>query len=139
MARNMSRQPEKASALAFLDRATQVRRGTVRNLQAGLQPSEQRRQEGRDGTTLDQTFEQRRRKSGAARAAERMNQAAARRPRALDRLAAIRPAVRDAVAQGMERLRPALERAVQATRTLRTVQPAWQDEGARQRARGPRM
>lgn len=133
MARNLSRQPEKASALAFLDRAQQVRRGTVRSLQAGLQPAEQRRHEGREGTTLHQTFEQRRRKGGIARAAERMDQAAARRPRALDRLAAIRPAVRDAVVQGLERLRPTLERVVQAAQRLRGVRRA-----AGVRPRGPR-
>ncbi len=139
MARNLSRQPEKASALLFLDRAQKIRRGTVRNMQAGLQPAEQRRQEGREGTTLHQTLDHRRGKNGAERATERLDQAAIRRPRALDRLAAIRPAVRDAVAQGIKRLRPALERAAHAVQGLRRVQPVRQNEGVRQRPRGPRM
>jgi hypothetical protein len=139
MARNLSRQPEKASALAFLDRAKEVRRGTVRSLQAGLQPAEQRRHEGREGTTLHQTFEQRRRMEGAARAAERMDRAAARRPRALDKLAAIRPAVRAAVAQGMEKVRPALERAVQVAQKIQRTHQAGHDERqAPRQARRPR-
>ncbi len=139
VARNLSRQPEKVSSLAFLDRAQHIRRGTVRNMQAGLQPAEQRRHEGREGTTLHQTFDQRRRRDSAEGTTERLGQAAARRPRALDRLAAIRPAVRDAVAQGIKRLRPALDRAVHAVQGLRSVQPVRQNEGARQRPRGPRM
>ncbi len=128
MARNLSRQPEKASALAFLGRAKDVRRGTVRNLQAGLQPVEQRRHEGREGTTLHRAFEQRRRMNGAARVAEQIDRAAARRPHALDKLAAIRPAVRAAVAQGMEKVRPALERAVHVARRFRDGHQAGQDQ-----------
>ncbi len=139
MARNLSRQPEKASALAFLDRAQKIRRGTVRNMQAGLQPAERRRQEGREGTTLHQTLDHRRRRGGAERGAERLDQAVTRRSQGLERLAAIRPAVRDAVAQGIKRLRPALEHAVQAAQRLRNAQSPWQGEGARQRPRGPRM
>ena len=139
MARNLSRQPEKTSVLAFLDRAQQVRRGTVRNLQAGLQPAEQRRHEGMEGTTLHRTFEQERSRSSAARATERIDQLAARRLRALDRLAAIRPAVRDAVVHEMRRLRPALERALQVVQKSRDVHPARRDEGVQQRLRRLRM
>lgn len=83
--------------MAFLNRAKQVRRGTVRNFQAELQSAEQRQQEGREGTTLRRAFEQRRRIGGAARATKRIDQASLRRPRALDRLAAISPALREAV------------------------------------------
>ena len=52
MARNLSRQPEKASALAFLARAREVHRGAARGFQNGLQPSEARKAEGQEPSTL---------------------------------------------------------------------------------------
>ncbi len=128
-----------ASQSAVITRLTTEVSGMRTDMQAGLQPAEQRRHEGRKGATLHQTFDHRRRRGGAERGAERLDQAVTRRPRGLERLAAIKPAVRDAVAQGLRRLRPALEHAVQAAQRLRSVSPPRQDEGARQRPRGPRM
>jgi hypothetical protein len=60
IAANLSRQPVKASALDFLQNASGVRRGSVGQLQRGLQLAEHRQAEGRARTTLRQTYERRR-------------------------------------------------------------------------------
>jgi hypothetical protein len=46
VSRNLARQPERATALAFLERAENVRRGTVRNFQATVQPFQQATRNG---------------------------------------------------------------------------------------------
>jgi hypothetical protein len=60
IAANLSRQPVKASSLDFLQNATSIRRGSVGQLQRGLQPTERRQAEGRSRTTLRQTYDRRR-------------------------------------------------------------------------------
>jgi hypothetical protein len=60
IAANLSRQPVKASSLDFLQNATGVRRGSVGQLQRGLQPAERRQAEGMARTTLRQTYDRRR-------------------------------------------------------------------------------
>jgi hypothetical protein len=52
MARNLSRQPTKSSALEFLDRAKDVRRSTVARFQAGLQRGEERVRQGKAWASL---------------------------------------------------------------------------------------
>jgi len=127
VARNLSRQPEKSSALAFIEQAATVRRGTVRGFQAALQPMEQRRHEGRAATTAH---------ARTRDVAAREQAALASRP---GRLAAIRPAVRDAVVRGMEKVRPAMERAVEAVQRLRDAhRPAQHEEHVPRQGRGPR-
>jgi hypothetical protein len=60
MARNLSRAPEKASALDFLEVARDLRHGAVQGLQAGLRPGEQRQAEGMEAFTLRGTLQRRR-------------------------------------------------------------------------------
>jgi hypothetical protein len=68
-ARNLSRQPEKASALAFLERAKALHRSAAGSMQRGFQPAEQRKHEGREPTTLHRTLDRKRRTASAGRAA----------------------------------------------------------------------
>jgi hypothetical protein len=60
IAANLSRQPLKASALVFLLKARGIRRGSVGQMQRGLQPAERREMEGRARTTLRQVYDRRR-------------------------------------------------------------------------------
>lgn len=53
--RNLSRQPEKDHALAFLERAADLRRGVVRSGQMARWPAEQRAAEGLEPTRLHRT------------------------------------------------------------------------------------
>jgi len=52
LTRNFARQPEKESALNLIDRAAELRRGTVRTVQASLQPLEARAAEGLVASSL---------------------------------------------------------------------------------------
>ncbi len=70
VARNLSRTPEKSSSLAFLERASNIKRGSVGSLQKGLQPAEQRRQDGKIPTTLSDTNDRKKRNRIVARATE---------------------------------------------------------------------
>ncbi len=70
IARNFARQPVKESALELLDRAENVRNGTVKRLQQGKQGLEQREVDGHERSTLAAGFAQRRAEEAAKRAAE---------------------------------------------------------------------
>ncbi|HUZ62959.1 MAG TPA: MobF family relaxase [Acetobacteraceae bacterium] len=65
MARNLSRQPEKPSALLFLERASEAVRQSARGLQRGLRPAEERRKAGQQPTTLNRTFARQRLQAAA--------------------------------------------------------------------------
>jgi type IV secretion system protein VirB6 len=56
MARNLSRQPEKPSALLFLERAAEAMRQSARGLQSGLRPAEERQRADQQPTTLHRSF-----------------------------------------------------------------------------------
>ena len=58
IAANLSRQQEKELATDLLRRAHKVGVGSVRSLASGFQPMQQREAEGRDKTTLHETFQQ---------------------------------------------------------------------------------
>ncbi len=77
VARNLSRQPEKELATDLLDRAREMRTGTARSLATAFQPKQQRDAQGQEGTTLHQTFAQRRGEQDVARQAQAMGTAAA--------------------------------------------------------------
>jgi hypothetical protein len=84
MARNLSRQPEKASALAFLERAVEVKRAAARGLQRGARRMEARAARAKPPTAYRQRLQRRR--------DERAVEAAARQIEInLDRLAKARP------------------------------------------------
>jgi hypothetical protein len=56
MARNLSRQPEKPSALLFLERAAEAMRQSARGLQSGIRPAEERQRADQQPTTLHRSF-----------------------------------------------------------------------------------
>ena len=66
MARNLSRQPEKASALAFMEAAGERIRAGARGLQGGLRPAEERERAGLACNTLHRTFARNRLRAAAA-------------------------------------------------------------------------
>jgi hypothetical protein len=108
VARNLSRQPEKASALTFLRRAQQVRRGAARGLQRGLHPGEARAARGEEETTLHRAFARQRLARCVHQFAERM-QSATWRTTAFGRFTSLAPAVRSSAITRFERILPALK------------------------------
>ncbi len=139
MARNLSRQPEKASALAFLARAREVHRGAARGFQNGLQPSEARKAEGQEPSTLHQAFARGRQTDRVERAGHRLEQAMHQRRAIVDRLSGIGPALRGAVQDGVRQVTPAVRR-VAARLTARWLAETPNDAAEyQQRRRGPRV
>jgi hypothetical protein len=102
IARNLSRQPEKELATDLLERADEFYTGTVRSLATAFQPKQQREAQGQEGTTLHQTFAERRAERDVARATAGMGAAGAEQTTATREAAArltgpeARTAVRDA-------------------------------------------
>jgi len=109
VARNLGRQPEKPSALMFLDRAHNLRRTAVHALQETLQPAEQRAANGRGGTALPERFAHARSDQAAHRMARRVGQSDRDRKAAVDRLKQFGPAIIDAMSKGLRRAQPAWE------------------------------
>ena len=114
--RNLSRQPEQESALAFLERAHGVRRRATAALQAGLQPAEQRRDEGQVPTTIAPRLQRGRVAAKVGAMAGELMAWTDQQGVALDRLTRVAPAVRQAVARTVQRLRPAIESAAERIR-----------------------
>ena len=129
MGRNLSRSPEKAGALQFLERAGNVRRGAVRALQEGLQPAEQRQADGKSETTLHQTFANGRRDQGARRASQ---QAGRERKR-------LGPVIREAAADTIDRMRPILEQARRSAARAREQINRGLEKHVELMRRGPRL
>ncbi len=109
--RNLSRQPEQDSALAFLERAHAVRRQATAALQAGLQPAEQRQADGLPATTLATNLRRRRVSVRIAAMGKHLAVWTGEQKVVLDGLARLVPAVQGAVAQAVERLQPAVRAA----------------------------
>jgi hypothetical protein len=112
VARNLAREPEKGSALAFLERAHELRRGAARALQEGLQPGEAREARGQPRSTLAGTFARRRNETRveATGVGELLATLARSQTDMLDRLAQLGPMIRGAVAAAVERVKPVLRR-----------------------------
>jgi conjugative relaxase-like TrwC/TraI family protein len=72
MARNLSRQLEKPSAIMFLERAAEAMRQSARGLQSGLRPAEERRNAGQQPTTLHRTYARERMRAAARAVHERV-------------------------------------------------------------------
>nr|WP_304621616.1 MobF family relaxase [Roseomonas sp. KE0001] len=87
MARNLSRQPEKASALVLLERVQGVSRGAARSLQRGLHRAEVRDAAGQRPTTLSQRTRQQRERQAMGEMAMRLKQVLEGRWRSLRDLA----------------------------------------------------
>jgi hypothetical protein len=73
VARNLSRQPEQESALAFMERAHQVRREATSALQIGLQRIEQRIVQNKEPSTLARRAHRRRTLANALLLAQQFN------------------------------------------------------------------
>ena len=58
--RNLSRQDEKESAVSLIERAVNLRRGTIRTVQAAFQSMEARKAAGKSATSLPERLEHRR-------------------------------------------------------------------------------
>ena len=56
IAKNFARQPEKETALGFIERAAQLRTGSIREMQTGKQGLEQRQVDGKRKATLSAAF-----------------------------------------------------------------------------------
>ena len=139
MARNLSRQPEKASALAFLARAREVHRGAARGFQNGLQPSEARKAEAQEPMTLHRTFARRRQTNHVERAGDRFVQAMHQRRVVMDRLTAIGPVLRGAIEDGIHRVTPTVRRIAERLMTHWLGETPNDGIDHQQRRRGPRM
>ena len=113
MGRNLSRQPEQESALAFLQKAHAVRQTATATLQAGLQPAEQRAADGLAPTTLAPALQQRRIGGRVAEIAERLGRWTEEQGVVLDRLRYLAPAAQEMASQAIERLRPMIVQAAE--------------------------
>lgn len=110
VARNLARETEKGSALAFLERAHDLKRGAARALQEGLQPAEARQARGQPRSTLAGAFARRRDEVRIEGAAGQLAVLVRRQAEIMNRLNQLGPAIREAVATGAERARPLLRR-----------------------------
>ncbi len=131
--KNLSEQPEKASSLAFIDRAVQVHRGALRSLAAGLQPMQKRQSEGKEETTLHSTLQEVRETQVLATLADKLERAVLARAPRLARLVKVMEGLRAA-----RRERIKAKQAEQAAKASSAVQtpPA---QGAEPKVRqGPR-
>ena len=110
--RNLLRKPERSSALAFLERAANVRRGTVRTFQHELERTERRKAEGKAPTV-----------EGKARGQASATRNVLHRRTAAAQDTAARPAMtaRAQLAVAARRVKPALDRATEAVRKLREL------------------
>lgn len=112
VARNLSRKPERSSALAFLDRAANVRRGTVRTFQGALERMERQQADGRAPTA---DAKNRGRGNAATKAVQQRQvatQGVAARPMT---------SARARLAEAARRIGPALDRAREGARKLREL------------------
>ena len=97
VARNLGRQPEKMTALDFLDRASGLKRGAAKSLQRGLQPAELRERRGQEPTVVHTRF-QRRQESGAVqRVAIRLETMSKDMHPVMQRLATMSPQIKTAI------------------------------------------
>ena len=104
--RNLGRQPEKATALDFLDRATNLKRGAVLSLQSGLQPAELRDRRGLEPTTAHITYRRRQDAHGVSQIALGLKKMSQDLAPVLARLEAMGVKIGDAVSRKVERTIP---------------------------------
>ena len=119
VARNFARQPVKESSLALLERANNLRVGTVQAMQATKQRLEQRQVEGKPQSTLAATL-QGKRDSGRARGPQPTLEATATERRDLmQRLKDIGPQVREAMRVAVDRVRARVEHEAEKASNVR--------------------
>ncbi|GEO42166.1 hypothetical protein SAE02_63140 [Skermanella aerolata] len=106
--RNLGRQPDKATALDFLESASNLKRGAVRYLQSGLQPAELRGRRGLEPTTAHITCRRRQDAQGVSQIALRLKSLSHDLAPVLARLETIGVKISDTVRQRMERPTPSV-------------------------------
>ena len=104
VARNFARQPVKESALALLDRAETVRRGTIRRMQAGKHGLEQRQANGKARATLARSFRRHRDETATKVAIDRMTGSIDQQRHLIQRVRALGAEVRQAIRVAVERV-----------------------------------
>lgn len=102
--RNLGRQPEKATALDFIDRAFGIKRGAVKGLQRGLQPGELRELRGLEPTTVHIRQQRRQDVPAVRQVAERLESVGRDLGPVMGRLTTVAPYIRSAVETGVEQI-----------------------------------
>jgi hypothetical protein len=119
IAKNFARQPEKETALGFIERAAQLRKGSIRAMQVGKHGLEQRLADGKTKASLSASFrrldEERRLKAVAQTVASTTTGREDLPNRIRTATAAVRHAAREAV-EGIRRLRETVAPRQRSTR-----------------------
>jgi hypothetical protein len=119
MGRNLARMPQKVSALDFLERARDLRRGATRSFQVGLQPSEQREAEGLAKFTLGPTLQRRGAVPRLAEATKQVQEVMQAQGVVLQQLSGVSQAIQQVVRHAMDAARPLLQQVVERIRQRR--------------------
>ena len=112
--RNFARQPEKESALALIERAEALRRGTVHGMQAGKQGLEQRELDGKPRAALAEAFARARDTARVRQATQVVGSGVTERRHVVQRMRAFREEVRNAVRLAIGKARQIQEAREQA-------------------------
>jgi hypothetical protein len=104
VSRNLGRQPTKATALDFLDRASGIKRGSAKSLQRGLQPGELRERRGQEPTTVHVVHQRQHDAQSVGQMADRLESAGQRSEPVMERLTTIAPQISTSVEKGVERM-----------------------------------
>lgn len=124
MGRNLSRQPEKVSALAMLEKAKDIRRGFARALQNGLRRGEQREKEGLAPTTLEQTFAQRREEEQVQAVVQQVTDMVQEQSAALKALEGMSKEIEDQVNRAIEDVMQAVQEEREPDLEAKDIGPA---------------
>lgn len=141
VARNLARQPAKASALDFMERARDVGHGTAHAMQAGFRRMEAREAVGETRTTLPAQLRERRDSRAMGQAIERLRQALDTRWQAVRALAdRLRQAGKTVLQDGPRpQRRPAGDSARAVRELARDNQARTQAAAGRHRAARPKQ
>ena len=121
IARNLSRQTPKASAIEFLSHAADATRGMARAIQEGLEPAERRQLAGLERTTAHR-IKAAQRMHHRAELAMKLHQEG---PAARRFVHEIGQAVRHTVARGVARVQPVVERVMKWNALDRGMERRW--------------
>jgi hypothetical protein len=105
IAKNFARQPEKETALGFIERAAELRKGGIRAMQAGKQGLEQRQVDGGRKATLSASFRRHGDERRLRRIADTVATTTTRQRDLANRLRTATAAVRHAAREAVESIR----------------------------------
>lgn len=118
IARNLSRQPEKTSALAILEMVAKTQRNVARGLQESLHRAEEREHRGLSRSNLGATLEANESHDQVEELAASIGEAIGRRADITKRMRGMSVSLRAAVERGMEAVSPALLRGLDLAKRL---------------------